>query len=389
MKNVYIVSACRTPIAKFQSGLKSLSAVDLGTVVVKDAVRRAGISKRSVEEVIMGNVLSAGLGQNPARQAAIGAGLPVQVAALTINKVCGSGLKAVILAVQGIQVGDVQVVVAGGMESMTNAPYILPKARMGIRLGHGEILDSMICDGLWDAYENYHMGCTAEVVASKYNLSRQNQDQYAVESHVRAIEAMQKRYFLEEIVPVSSGDGDCFEMDEGPHKQVSLASLAKLKPAFQEGGTVTAGNSSQISDGAAALTLFSEDAIQSLGVEPMARVVASVTTGTEPSLVMMAPMAAIHEVRKRAGWREDQVDLYEVNEAFSVQSLALIGEVPLDPLQLNVHGGAVALGHPIGASGARILTTLLYALQKKRLKKGVVSLCLGGGNAVAMAVELV
>ena len=389
MKNVYIVSACRTPIAKFQSELKSLSAVDLGTVVVKDAVRRAGISKRFVEEVIMGNVLSAGLGQNPARQAAIGAGLPVQVAALTINKVCGSGLKAVILAVQGIQVGDVQVVVAGGMESMTNAPYILPKARMGIRLGHGEILDSMICDGLWDAYENYHMGCTAEVVASKYNLSRQNQDQYALESHVRAIEAMQKGYFLEEIVPVSSGEGDCFEIDEGPHKQVSLASLANLKPAFQEGGTVTAGNSSQISDGAAALTLFSEDAIQSLGVEPMARVVASVTTGTKPSLVMMAPMAAIHEVRKRAGWKEDQVDLYEVNEAFSVQSLALIGEVPLDPLQLNVHGGAVALGHPIGASGARILTTLLYALQKKRLKKGVVSLCLGGGNAVAMAVELV
>ncbi|MEE8161248.1 MAG: acetyl-CoA C-acetyltransferase [Acidobacteriota bacterium] len=391
IKDAYIVSACRTPIASFQSGLKSLSAVDLGTVVVEEAIRRAGISKESVQEVIMGNVLSAGLGQNPARQTALGAGVPVQVAALTINKVCGSGLKAVMLAAQGIRVGDVDVMVAGGMESMSNAPFLLPGVRGGLRLGHGQILDSMVHDGLWDAYENYHMGCTAEVVAARYGVSRQDQDQYAVASHSRAIDAVQEGHFQEEIVPVRVPGREeiLFERDEGPREQVSLESLAQLKPAFQEDGTVTAGNASQISDGAAALTLLSEHALQSLGAEPMARVVASATTGIEPSLVMMAPMAAIHKVRERAGWKEEQVDLYEVNEAFAAQLLALIREVPLNPTQLNVHGGAVALGHPIGASGARILTTLLHALKKRGLKKGIASLCLGGGNAVATAVELI
>ncbi|MFQ5929579.1 MAG: acetyl-CoA C-acetyltransferase [Acidobacteriota bacterium] len=393
MRDAYIVSACRTPIGKFLGTLRSFSALELGTLVVNEVIHRAGIPKESVEEVIMGNVLSAGLGQNPARQAALRAGVPAQAAALTVNKVCGSGLKAVTLASQGIRVGDVDVVVAGGMESMTNAPFLLPKAREGYRLGHGQMLDSMIHDGLWDAYEDYHMGCTAEVIAQKYDIARQEQDKYALESHCRAVAAIKEGYFKEETVavkiPRKGGVTLLFEHDEGPRDGGSLESLSKLKPVFKAEGTVTAANASQISDGAAAVTVLSEEALKRLNVEPLARIVASASSGIEPCLVMMAPIEAIRKVQQRASWIDEQVDLYEVNEAFAAQSVALIKEVPLDPARLNVHGGAVALGHPIGASGARILTTLLYALKGRDLKRGIASLCLGGGNAVAMAVELV
>lgn len=387
----YILSACRTPIGKFLGALRPFSAVELGTLVVAEAVRRAGLAPEAVEEVIMGNVLSAGLGQNPARQTALRAGLPVRVAALTINKVCGSGLKAVMLARQGIQVGDVEVVVAGGMESMSRAPYLLPKAREGYRLGPGELIDSMIHDGLWDACHQYHMGCTAEVVSVEYHVSREEQDQYAFDSHARANAAIREGRFREEIVPVESaqkgGQALIVERDEGPREDVLLPALAALKPAFQEAGTVTAGNASQLSDGAAALVVVSEAALKRSRCEPMARLVATATSGIEPSLVMMAPLEAIRRVRERAGWSEDDVDLYEVNEAFAAQSVALAREVPLERAKMNVHGGAIALGHPIGASGARILTTLLYALKQRNLRRGVASLCLGGGNAVALAVE--
>ncbi|MFQ5740410.1 MAG: acetyl-CoA C-acetyltransferase [Acidobacteriota bacterium] len=392
MKDAYIVSACRTPIGKFLGSLSSFSAVELGTLVVREAIGRAGLPFDAVEEVIMGNVLSAGLGQNPARQTAIRAGIPAGVSALTINKVCGSGLKAVTLASQGIQVGDVEIVVAGGMESMTNAPYLLPKARKGFRLGDGTVVDSMVHDGLWDAYNDYHMGCTGEVISEKYRISRQDQDLYAVDSHSRALEASRRGWFKEEILPVEvpgrKGAPVRVDSDEGPRSGTSLESLARLKPVFQKEGSVTAGNASQLSDGAAAVTVMSENAMNRHGCEPMARIVASATSGVEPALVMMAPLHAIRKVRSRAGWSDSDVDLYEVNEAFAVQAVALCREVPLDRERLNVHGGGVALGHPIGASGARILSTLLYALRSHGRKRGIASLCLGGGNGVAMAVQL-
>jgi acetyl-CoA C-acetyltransferase len=392
MRDAYIVSACRTPIGKYWGALKSLSAVQLGNRVVEEAIRRAGIPAEAVQEVIMGNVLSAGLGQNPARQAALGAGLPVQVAAFTVNKVCGSSLKAVMLGRQAIQVGDIEVVVAGGMESMSNAPFLLPREKKGPS-SEQVARDSMVHDGLWEAYEDYHMGCTAELISEKYELTRQQQDEYAFQSHVRAMTAIDQGRLRDEIVPVEiqveGSEPVVMERDEGPREDTSLEALSQLKPVFQENGFVTAGNASQISDGAAALTLFSEDVLQRWKLKPMARIVASVTTGIEPSLIMMAPVEAIRKVLERAGWSDGEVDLYEVNEAFSAQSVALIKEIPLDPDRLNVHGGAVALGHPIGASGARILTTLLYALRSRDLSRGVASLCLGGGNAVAVAVELV
>ena len=393
MGDAYIVSACRTPIGKYLGALKCFSAVDLGTVVVREAIRRAGIPEESVEEVIMGHVLSAGLGQNPARQTALRAGIPVQVAAFTVNKVCGSGLKAIMLARQAIQVGEVEVVVAGGMESMSNAPFLIPREQKDWPAPEQQILDSMVHDGLREAHQEYHMGCTAEIIAQQYALSRQEQDQYALESHSRAIAALNEGRLRDEIVPVQisqkQGKPLIFERDEGPRVDTSLQSLSQLKPAFEEKGSVTAGNASQISDGAAALTLLSEAALKHLKVEPMARIVAVATSGIEPSLVMMAPVEAIRKVQQRAGWNDAKVDLYEVNEAFAVQSVALIQEIPLDPARLNVHGGAVALGHPIGASGARILTTLLYALKGHALERGIASLCLGGGNAVAVAVELI
>ncbi len=373
--------------------LKPFSAVQLGTLVVGEAIRRAGVDKEVVDEVIMGNVLSAGLGQNPARQTAIRSGVPPRVAAMTINKVCGSGLKAVTLAAQGIQVGDIETAVAGGMESMTNAPHLLLGSRDGYRMGNVEAVDSMIHDGLWDAYDDCHMGCTGEIVAERYHVAREDQDRYSAASHEKAVRAIREGLFKEEIVPVEipqrKGDPVVFNEDEGPRADTALESLARLRPVFQKDGTVTAGNASQLSDGAAALTVASEEASQRFGLRPLARIVASATSGIEPALVMMAPLEAIRKVCARAGWKVEDVDLFEVNEAFAVQAVALAREIPLDPERLNVHGGSVALGHPIGASGARVLTTLLYALRARGARRGVAALCLGGGNGVAMAVETV
>ncbi len=372
--------------------LQALSAVDLGTRVVAEAVKRAGTDPAAVDEVIMGNVLSAGLGQNPARQAALRASIPNTVSALTINKVCGSGLKAVTLAAQGIQVGDIELAVAGGMESMTNAPHLLLKARAGLRLGNGELVDSMVHDGLWDVYHDYHMGCTGELVAEKFSATRLAQDEFALSSHRRASEAMAKGFFEAEIVAVQvprrKQDPLQFRVDEGPRPDSNIEGLSRLRPVFQKDGTVTAGNASQISDGASALVVAGEQAVRRHSLQPMARIVATATAGVAPEMVMMAPQYAIAKVLERAGWTDSDVDLYEVNEAFASQAVALCQEIPLDSKRLNVHGGAIALGHPIGASGARVLTTLLYALKQRGARKGVASLCLGGGNGVAMAVEL-
>ena len=387
-----ILSAVRTATGKFLGSLKGFTAPQLGALVVKEAIARAGIEPDRVDEVILGNVVSAGLGQAPARQAAIRAGLPPKVAALTINKVCGSGLKAVMLAAQGIASGESDVVVAGGMESMSNCPYLLPKAREGLRLGHGELLDSMIFDGLWDPYEDYHMGCTGEVVAEKYGVTRRQQDEYAVESHRKAIAAIKARRFEAEILPVpipqKKGDPLPFAADESPREDTSLEALGKLKPAFKEGGTVTAGNAPGVNDGAAALVVVSAETAQALGRKPLARIVAQAVSGVEPSLVMMSPVEAVRKLWAKSGWTAESVDLVELNEAFAVQAVAVCRELGLDPAKVNVNGGAVALGHPIGASGARILTTLLYALRDRGKSRGVATLCLGGGNGVALAVEL-
>ncbi len=392
MKDAYILSACRTPIGKYLGALSSFTATQLGTTVVREALQRSGLDAGQVDEVIMGNVLSAGLGQNPARQAALKAGLPVSVSALTINKVCGSGLKAVGLAAQGIRLGETSVVVAGGMESMSNAPYLLLKARTGYRMGNAELVDSMIHDGLLDAYEQYHMGCTAEIVCRQFRVSRASQDHYASQSHKRAATAMREGRFEAEIVPVEipqkRGGAVRVTKDEGPREDASTEMLARLKPAFEEAGSVTAGNASQLSDGAAAVTVVSEEVLKASGKQAIAKIKAFVTKGVEPAMVLMAPLEAIRAVREKAGWRDKDVDLYEVNEAFAAQMVALCTEVPLDVSRLNVNGGGIALGHPIGASGARVLATLLYALKDRKGKKGIASLCLGGGNAVAMAVEM-
>lgn len=391
MKRAVILSAVRTPIGRFQGSLKGFKATELGSIAVKEAINRAGIKAEQVDEVIMGNVLAAGLGQNPARQAALGAGLPHAVAALTINKVCGSGLKSAVLAAQAVKLGDADFAVAGGMESMSNAPYILFKARDGYRMGHGEIVDAMVHDGLWDAYENFHMGNTGEIVAEKYSITRQEQDEYAFRSHLKAIAAIEGGKFRKEIVPVQipqkKGDPVIFDADEGPRKDTTVEALAKLRPAFKKDGTVTAGNASTINDGAAAVVITSLEHAEKLGKKPLAEIVSYAVSGIEPKLVMMAPLKAVQKVLERAGWKQDEVDLFEFNEAFSVQQVALIKEMKLDPAKHNVHGGAVSLGHPIGASGARILTTLLHAMEDRGVKKGVAALCLGGGNAVAMAVQ--
>jgi len=363
----------------------------LGAHVVRAAIERAGIDATQVDEVIMGCVLQAGLGQNPARQAALGAGLPPTVAALTVNQVCGSGLRAVMLAAQAIHAGDAEYVVAGGMESMTNAPYLLPKAREGYRMGHGQVLDAMIHDGLWCAFENWHMGCTAEVVAERYGISREAQDAFAANSQAKAIAAQRAGAFRAEIEPVTipqrKGDPLVFAEDEGPRADTTVETLAKLKPVFQPNGTVTAGNASTINDGAAAVVVTSETQAKRLGRQPLARIVAQAMSGIEPKLIMMAPVEATRRVLAKAGWRVEDVDLFEFNEAFAAQAIAVIQEVGADPARVNVNGGAIALGHPIGASGARVLVTLLHALQARQAKRGVAALCLGGGNAVALAVE--
>jgi acetyl-CoA C-acetyltransferase len=392
MNHPVILSAVRTPIGKFQGGLSSLSATDLGAKVVAEAVRRAGIEPNTVDEIIMGNVVSAGLGQNPARQAGLRGGLDPRVAAMTINKVCGSGLKAVALAAQGVQLGEIEIGVAGGMESMSNCPYLLPGARNGYRLGNAEIIDSMIRDGLWDAFNDYHMGQTAELVAAKYKITREEQDRFAVESHQKALRAMQSCFFESQILPIEvpqkKGAPIVISKDESPRADTTLEVLAKLKPAFKKDGTVTAGNAPGTNDGAAAVVVTSDAIASRLAKQPMARIVAQSVSGVDPQWVMMAPVEAVEKLLKKTGWDRDRdVDLIELNEAFAVQALAVIRELRLDPAKVNVNGGAVALGHPIGASGARVLVTLLYELHRRNLKRGIAALCLGGGNAVAMAIE--
>ncbi|MBX7218949.1 MAG: acetyl-CoA C-acetyltransferase [Blastocatellia bacterium] len=391
MSHPVILSAARLPIAKFQGGLKSFRAPELGALAVRAAIERAGIDAAQVCEVLMGNVLQAGLGQNPARQAALGAGCPTTVAAVTVNQVCGSGLRSVMLGAQSIQTGDAEFVVAGGMESMSNTPYLLQKARDGYRLGHGELTDVMIQDGLWCAFDNWHMGMTGEHVADLYQISREEQDAFAANSHAKAVAALSAGAFTAEIqavsIPQRKGDPLSFATDEGPRADTTSESLVKLKPAFKKDGSVTAGNASSINDGAAAVVVTSEAQAAKLGRAPLARIAAQAMSGVDPKLVMMAPVEAVKKVVAKAGWNMGDVDLFELNEAFSVQALAVTRELGLDPTRVNVNGGAVALGHPIGASGARVLVTLLHAMQARNVKRGVASLCLGGGNAVALAVE--
>ena len=390
-KQPVIISAVRTPVGKLLGALKNFKATDLGAMVVREAVKRAGVKPEDVDEVIMGCVIQAGLGQNPARQAALRGGLPPSVAAVTVNKVCGSGLKAVMLAAQGIQLGDTEIVVAGGMESMSNAPYLIPKGREGYRLGHGTLVDSMIQDGLWCSFEDQHMGCNGEVVSERFHVSRAAQDEYALNSHRKAIAAIKAGRFKDEIVPIEiqqkKGAPLVFDTDETVREDTSIEALGKLKPVFKADGTVTAGNAPGVNDGASAVVVTSLDRARELGVEPMARIVAQTTSGIEPELVMMAPVEAIRRVLSKAGWSLSEVDLIELNEAFAVQAVAIIDELGLDPERVNVNGGAVALGHAIGQSGSRLLTTMLYEMKRRHLHRGVIALCLGGGNAVAMAVE--
>lgn len=392
MREAVILGGVRTPIGRFLGALKTTPATELGARVVGEAIRRAGFQPEDIDEVIMGNVLAAGLGQNPARQAALGAGIPPRVAALTINKVCGSGLKAVMLAAQAVRLGDQECVVAGGMESMSRAPFLINDIREGLRLGNGRVLDSMITDGLWDVYNDFHMGCTGEVIARKYSVSRQAQDEYAFGSHEKAIAAIDAGRFRDEILQLEipqkkKKEPIRFETDESPRRDTSMEALSGLRSAFDKEGTVTAGNAPGVNDGAAALVVTSAEKAASLGRVPLARIRAYATSGIEPELVMMAPVAAVESVLEKTGWSREEVDLYELNEAFSVQALAVMGELKLKPERVNVNGGAVALGHPIGASGARILVTLLHAMQQRNATKGIAALCLGGGNAVAMAVE--
>ena len=391
MRNPVIISAVRTPTGKFLGALKDLTAADLGARVVREAVARAGIDPAIVDECIMGNVIQAGNGQNPARQAALNGGLPDHVAALTINKVCGSGLKAVMLAAQGIAVGDIDVAVAGGMESMSSAPYLLPRVREGLRMGDGKVVDSLIHDGLWCAFEDCHMGISGEVVADKYNVRRDEQDRYAAESHRKAAHATSEGWFKDEILPIEipqrKGDPIVVDRDEGIRADTTPEALARLQPAFRKDGLVTAGNASGVNDAAAALVVMADERAKALGLTPMARIVGQATSGLPPKLVMMTPVEAVRKVAAKVGWKLEEVDLFELNEAFSVQSVALIKELGIDAAKVNVHGGAVALGHAIGASGARVLTTLLYALKRRNLKRGIASLCLGGGNGVALAIE--
>jgi acetyl-CoA C-acetyltransferase len=393
MSEVVIVSAVRTPIGKFQGSLQSYTAPKLGALVVREAVKRAGVQPAQIDETIMGCVLQAGVGQSPARQAAIFAGLPPEVGALTVNQVCGSGLRAVSLAAQAIQSGDSEIVVAGGMESMSNAPYLLPQARTGYRIGNGVLVDAMIHDGLWDVYNQFHMGAAAEMVAEKYNITREDQDAFAAESHRRAASATAASRFQAQILPIEvpsakKGEGPrVFDTDEAIRPDTTIGALAKLKPAFKPGGTVTAGNAPGVSDGAAAVVVTSADRARELGIKPMVTIRAQSQAGRAPEWFSLAPIDAVRKVLAKTGWSLDSVDLFELNEAFSVQALAVIRELGLDQARVNVNGGAVALGHPIGASGAAVLVKLIYAMADRGAKRGIASLCLGGGSAVALAVE--
>jgi acetyl-CoA C-acetyltransferase len=393
MSEAVIVSAVRTPTGKFLGALKSFTAPQLGAMVVREAIRRAAIDPALVDECIMGNVVSAGLGQNPARQAALNGGLPDHVAALTINKVCGSGLKAVMLADQGIRTGDIDIAVAGGMESMSNCPYLLPRVRDGLRMGNGEIVDSMINDGLWCAFEQCHMGNAGEVVAEHYHVGRAAQDDYAAKSHQKAARATSEGAFTDEILPIQipqkKGDPTIVDRDEAIRPDTTAASLGALKPAFKKDGTVTAGNAPGVNDGASALVVMSALRAQSLGVKPIATIRGQATSGLAPKFVLMTPVEAVRRVAEKVGWNLKDVDLFELNEAFAVQAVAVLGELGIDPERVNVNGGAVALGHAIGSSGSRVLTTLLYALKRRNLTRGIATLCLGGGNGVAVAVERV
>ena len=391
MRESVIVSAVRTPTGKFLGSLKDFTAPQLGAIVVREAVRRAGIDPASVDECIMGNVVAAGEGQNPARQAALNGGLHEHVAAMTINKVCGSGLKAVMLAAQGIATGDIDIAVAGGMESMSNTPYLLSRVREGLRMGNGTLVDSMIHDGLWCAFDQCHMGMSGEHVAEHYKVGREDQDAYAVESHRKAAQAAAQGWFKDEIVPVEipqkKGASLAFSHDESVRADTSIETLAGLRPAFKKDGSVTAGNAPGVNDGAAALVVMAAERAKSLGLTPMARIVGQATSGLAPKLVLMTPVEAVRKVAKKVGWDLKDVDLFEINEAFSVQMVAVLRELGIEPARVNVHGGAVAIGHPIGASGARVLTTLIYALRRQGKKRGIASLCLGGGNGVALAIE--
>src|SRR3954470_4115018 len=392
MDDAVIIAGVRTPVGKFQGSLSEISAPELGALVVREAVQRAKLDPKQVDECIMGLVVAAGLGQNPARQAALKGGLPPEVGALTINKVCGSGLKAVGLAAQAIQTGNSSIVVAGGMESMTNAPYLLPQARKGYRLGNAQIIDAVVNDGLWDVYNNYHMGMTGENVAEKYGITREQQDEYAVNSHRKAIAAQKECRFKAQIIPVEvagrkKGETVLFEKDESPREDTTAETLRALKPAFKKDGTVTAGNAPGVNDGAAAVVVTSYKRAKELGAEPMARIVGQATSGVDPQWVMMAPVSGVRKLWAKTGWKNEDVDLYELNEAFSVQALGVMKELGLDLNKVNVNGGAVALGHPIGASGARVLVTLLYEMIRRDVHKGIAALCLGGGNSVSMAIE--
>jgi acetyl-CoA C-acetyltransferase len=392
MHESVIISAVRTPTGKFLGALKDFTAPQLGALVVREAVARAGIDPASVDECIMGNVIQGGNGQNPARQAALNGGLADHVAALTINKVCGSGLKAVMLAAQGIATSDTEIAVAGGMESMSSAPYLLPRVREGLRMGNGTVIDSMIQDGLWCAFENCHMGISGETVAEMYRVGRPEQDQYAAESHRKAAHATREGWFKDEIlrvtIPQKKGDPLVVDRDEGIREDTTAESLGKLKAAFKKDGTVTAGNAPGVNDGAAAVVVMAAEKAKALGLKPMARIVGQATSGLAPKLVMMTPVEAVRKVATKVGWDLKEIDLFEINEAFSVQAVAVMRELGIDPSRVNVHGGAVALGHPIGASGARILTTLLYAMKRRAAKRGIAALCLGGGNGVALAVQM-
>ena len=390
MKEAVIVSATRTPVGKFGGGLKDLSAPKIGAIAVREAVRRAKLEPKDVEECIMGNVISAGLGQNPARQAALWGGLTDEIAALTINKVCGSGLKAVMLAADAILAGKERVIVAGGMESMTNAPYLLEKARFGYKLFDSSLIDAMVRDGLWEVYNNFHMGNTGEIVAERNGITRADADKFALWSHQKSVKAIKSGAFKDEIVDVelpSKKEISIFSQDEGPREDTTLEALAKLKPVFKNDGILTAGNSSSINDGASALVVMDSDLAKEKGMKPMVRVVDYVTSGVKPELLMEAPIHAVRKLLQRNGLEVKDIDLWEHNEAFSTASVATMRILGIPESKFNVNGGAVALGHPIGCSGARVLTTLIYAMRAHDVTRGLATLCLGGGNAVAMLVE--
>ncbi|HSU25419.1 MAG TPA: acetyl-CoA C-acetyltransferase [Pyrinomonadaceae bacterium] len=393
-REAVIISAARTPTGKFQGALKGFTAPELGAIAIKEAVKRAGVDPSAVDEVIMGCVVQAGIGQAPARQAALKAGLPPEVSALTVNMVCGSGLRAVALASQSVRLGDAEVGVAGGMESMSNIPYAMPGAREGYRMGNQTVVDLMVHDGLWCPFENWHMGNTGEVVAEKHQITRETQDEFAYNSHRKAHEAQQAGYFKNEIIPIEipqkKGEPLILDYDEPVRPDTTVESLGKLKPAFKkDGGTVTAGNAPGVNDGGSALVVTSSEKASELGIEPLARVVSYAVSGIEPKYIMLAPVEGVRRAVKKAGWELSDVELFELNEAFSVQALGVMKELGINPDFVNVNGGAVAMGHAIGNSGGRVLTTLLYEMKRRGAKRGVAGLCLGGGNSVAMAVERV